>query len=179
MDALDAVHELRHPEVDDDARERERISALEPELPVHQRKHPVDRLGRSLVEILVDAEREPGTVDARDRILELEVGERDRQAGPLHRRLDRQLRNLAVALARVAVPGREQRTIDRNRQIERRSLDELGAVDVPAPAARRRRPVHARLGRRHPDHAQKRTQVDFTAELVTSGARLRIQPPDE
>src|SRR5262245_37636910 len=179
VDALDAVHELGHAHVDDHARERQRIPALEPELAAHQPEHPVDGLRSRLVEILVEAEGEPRAVDPRDRVLELEVRERDRQAGALHGRLDRELRHLPVTLACVPVPGREQGSVDWNRQVERRPLDELGAVDVPAPAPRRGRLVHARLRRRHPDHAQERPQVDLTPELVAPGSRLGVEPPHE
>ena len=59
------------------------------------------------------------------------IGEARGQAGPLHRRLDRQLRTPRRHPGGRGRPRREQRPIDRNRQVQRRSLDELGAVDVP------------------------------------------------
>ena len=43
MDALDAVHELRDAEVDDDARERQSVPPLEAVLAPHQLEHPLHR----------------------------------------------------------------------------------------------------------------------------------------
>ena len=48
----------------------------------------------------------------------------------------------------MTVAGGEQRTVDGNRQEERRSRDEQLAVDVAAPAPRRSGRVDAGLGRR-------------------------------
>src|SRR5439155_20335656 len=69
--------------------------------------------------------------------------------------------DLAVALRGVAVAGREERAVERNRQEERRPGDELLAVDVPAPSARRPGGVDARLGRRHAENAEERREVDL------------------
>jgi hypothetical protein len=165
--------------VDHNARKREGVPPLEAVLPPHQLEHPVDRLRRRLVEILVEPEREPGAVDPSDRVLELDLSERERQARACHRRLDRKLAHLAVPLPRVAVAGREQRSIDRHRKVERRPLAELRAVDVPAPAPRRLSRVDARLRRRHPHHAEERPQRNHTAELVASGPRVGVELPDE
>ena len=57
--AADAVHHLRDPQVDDDARERERLTPLEAVLAAHELEHRVDRERRRLVEVLVEPEREP------------------------------------------------------------------------------------------------------------------------
>ena len=72
MDAADAVHELRHAQVDDGAGERQRVAALEAVLAAHQLQHPVDGERGGLVEVLVEAEREPGLGRPRDRARELE-----------------------------------------------------------------------------------------------------------
>ena len=72
------------------------------------------------------------------------------------RALDRRPAHLAVALRGVAVAGREERAVDRDRQVERRSGDELLAVDVAALRPRRARRVDARGDRRHAEHAEER-----------------------
>ena len=118
------------------------------------------RLIRSEVEIAVEAEREPRVGCARDRGAELAVGDVERQRRTFERALDRRAGDLAVALRAVPVSRHEPRAVDGDREVERRSGDELLAVDVPAPAARRRRRVLARLGRRHPDHAEERPRDD-------------------
>ena len=56
-------------------------------------------------------------------------------------------------------PAMQQGSVDRDREVESRAGDELLAVDVPAPAARRRRRVLAGLRRRHPDHAEERCRA--------------------
>ncbi len=42
VDALGAVHHLRHAQVDHDARERERVRAIESVLPSHELEHAVE-----------------------------------------------------------------------------------------------------------------------------------------
>ena len=105
MHALDPVDDLGHAQVDDDARERERVAALEPELALHQVEHRRHRLLRGEVEVLGEAERDPGGLRASDRRTELELGKLERQLRALDRALDRRAGNLAVALRRVAVPA--------------------------------------------------------------------------
>ena len=62
-----------------------------------------------LVEVLVEPERQPRLGRPRDRHSEREVvAHRERELRPLDRRLDRELRDLAVPLRGVAVAGREQ-----------------------------------------------------------------------
>ena len=92
------------------------------------------------------------------------------------RRLDRGPGHLAVALHRMPVPGGEERAVDRDREIERRPGHELLAVHVPAPAPRRPGRVHARLGRRHAHHAEKRRELDL--EAFATGRR-RPRAPSE
>src|SRR6185369_12428695 len=77
------------------------------------------------------------------------------------------------------VAGREQRPVDRNREEERRSRDELLAVEVPAPRARRPRRVHAPLPRRHPEHPEERRQRNLAALEVTADRRVGVQLPRE
>ena len=72
--------------------------------------------------------------------------------------------DLAVALRGMPVACREERAVDRDRQVERRAGDELLAVDVPAPAPRRDRRVDARLGRRHAHDAEERLEVELAAQ---------------
>ena len=73
MDAHHAVHDLRDAQVDDDAGQRERVAALQPELPPHQPQHRVDRVHRRRVQALAEAERDPGVRGERDRPGQLEV----------------------------------------------------------------------------------------------------------
>ena len=91
---------------------------------------------------------------------------------PARRTLDRRPGDLAVALRTVRVTDREERAVDRDREEQRRPGDELLAVDVPAPAPRRHRRVHARLGRRHAD-ARRRT----AAAAPRSRRRAPRRPP--
>src|SRR5205085_290017 len=97
----------------------------------------------------------------------------------LERALDRDAAHLSVALARVAIPRREVRAVDGHRQVEGRAGDELLAVEVAAPAARRDRGVDPRLRRRHPEDAEERAQLDLAARRVAAGARVGVERPDE
>ena len=124
---------------------------------------PSTAISRRVAEVLVEAERQPGAVDAGDRPLEREVVAHVERDLRLDRRLDRRPRDLTVALGGVAVTAGEERAVDRDRQVERRPGDELLAVDVAAAAPRRGRRVDARLGRRHPEHAEERRQADRAA----------------
>ena len=72
-DAERQVHHLRHAQVDDDRRERERLAACEAVLALQQVEHPLDRDPRRAAEVLVEAECEPGAVNPGDRPLDLEV----------------------------------------------------------------------------------------------------------
>ena len=76
VDTPRAVHELRHAQVDDDARERQRLTPLDAVLAAHELEHPVDRERGRLVEILVEAEGQPGVRRPRDRV----AAARDRRA---------------------------------------------------------------------------------------------------
>src|SRR6202011_4898544 len=96
---------------------------------------------------------------------------------PVERTLDRGLRDLTVSLACVAVSGREECAVDRNREEHGRARHELRAVDVAAPAARRSSRMHARLGRRHSEHARKGSQVDLTSLWISADAGLRVEAP--
>src|SRR5439155_14135060 len=116
MHTFDTVHELRDAEVDDDARQRECVDTFEIELASHQLEHRIGRCGGRLVEVLVEAEREPGIRCPGDRRVQLRVVfDRERELEPLERTLDCGLRHLAVSLTGVYVPGREDITVDRNR----------------------------------------------------------------
>ena len=79
VDPPSAVHELGHAQVDDDAREGERLASLEPVLATHELEHPVDRDRGRLVEVLVEAERQPGVRRPGDRAVERE-GRRARES---------------------------------------------------------------------------------------------------
>ena len=57
VDSANAVDHLRDAQVDDDARERERLATFETVLAPHELEHRVDRDRRRLVEILVESER--------------------------------------------------------------------------------------------------------------------------
>ncbi len=163
VDAEVAVHDLRHAQVDDDRRERERVPAGEAELALHQLDHAVGGDLRGATEMLVEAEREPRAVDPRDRPLEPQVLAEVEGHLRFDGTLDRRPRDLAVALRGVAVAGGEECAVDGDRQEERGAGDELLAVDVAAPPARRASGVHARLGRRHAEHAEERRQPHRTA----------------
>ena len=148
VNPLSAVHKLRHAEIDDDARQRECLAALEPVLATHELEHAVEGERRRLVEILVEAERQPGLRRPRDRVGEPKiVPHRERELRALDRRLDRELRDLAVTLGGVPVTRREERSVDGDREVERRSGDELLAVDVPAARTRRRQSNECRARR--------------------------------
>ena len=171
MHALRPVHDLRNPEIDDEARQRKRVGAAHSELPSHQREHAVERDLPRDGDVLVEAERDPGTLETRDGPLEHRVVlEVERQLGA-RRGLDRGPGHLAVTLDGMAVAGGEQSALDRNREIERRARDELLAVHVAAPAARRPGAVDARFRRRHPHHAEERREVELEPERPADAVR--------
>src|SRR5205085_3065612 len=97
----------------------------------------------------------------------------------LEQALDGDAPDLPVALAPVAVAGREERAFDGHRQVEGGAGDELLAVEVPAPPARWDRRMDARLGRGHPEHAQEGDQLDLSARSVAARARVGVERPDE
>ena len=167
MNALHAVHDLSDGKVEDDARERERVRTIEAILPSHQVEHGLGRELGGDVEVLVEAERHPCVRDPRDGHAQLRaVLQLERELCALERALDRGTRDLAVALRAVSVACRDERAVDRNRQVEGRAGDEQLAVDVASPAPRRAGRVDAGLGRRHPDHAEERRERDGGAPLV-------------
>src|SRR4249919_959809 len=178
VDALRAVHELGDTQVDDDARERQRLTSAEAMLALHEVEHSLDRDRRSLVEILVEPEREPPLRSPRNRPLQPEVvANRECENRPLHGSLDRELRYLAVALRSVPVSRREVRSVHGDRQVERRPGDEPLAVDVPAAPARRRRGVDTGLVGRHPDDAEERVERHLVSGVGTAGRRVRVERP--
>ena len=75
VDTLDLVHDLRDPEVDDEARERERIGSPHVVLASHELEHRVERNRGRLVEIFVEAEGRPGLGRPGDRGADLELAE--------------------------------------------------------------------------------------------------------
>ena len=147
-----------------------------PELAFHEIEHRRHRLLRREIEVLVEAECEPCVVDPRDRRTQLEIAEIERQRAALERRLDRRPRHLAVALRAMAVAREEERAVDGDRKIEHRAGDELLAIDVAAPCARRPGRVLAGLGRRHPDDAEERRSVD---RVRAAPPRLTVERPVE
>ena len=64
-----AVHQLRHAQIDDDTRERQRLAPLEAVLATDEREHPVYGERRRLVEVLVEAEGQPRVRRPRDRVV--------------------------------------------------------------------------------------------------------------
>src|SRR5262245_60594858 len=117
VDTPNAVDHLRDPQVDGEAREGQRLGPLDAVLATHEPEHRVDRDRSRLVEILVEAEREPRRGRPRHRGRELEVvSKRNGELGPLERALDRDLGDLAVSLGPMAVPRGEERAVDRYRQ---------------------------------------------------------------
>src|SRR5256885_2257490 len=106
-------------------------------------------------EVLVEAECQPGAVDPRARPLQDEVVVQVQRELCPRGSLDRRPEDLAVPLRRVPVAGGEARPVNRDRQEERRPGDELPAVDVPAPAPRRRRRMPAGFRRRPAEHARE------------------------
>ena len=190
MDAADAVDELRDAQVDDDAREREasrdaRHRARGPSAPACPSTASAAASSRS--------SSKPNAIHASARQRDRPFGRRARRASDsvsCTRSAGHSIAScadLAVALPRVAVAGREERAVDGDRQEERRAGDELGAVDVPALRPRRRgRVTPALLGRRHADHAEERPQVDLaaarpaharTVELVDEEHGLALRKP--
>ena len=99
--------------------------------------------------------------ETRRRPAELEVvAHVERELG-LRRTLDRGPAHLPVPLKRVAVAGREERAVHRDRKKQRRPGDKLLAVDVPSPGAGRKGRMDARLRRRHAEHSEERAQLDL------------------
>ena len=80
MHALGAVDDLRDVQIDNNTRQRERVSALEAELALHQVEHRRHRMLGGEIEILVEAERDPRAGAARDRRAQLEIAELERHA---------------------------------------------------------------------------------------------------
>ena len=105
VDAERTVDKLCDAEVDDKARQRKRVTTLEIVLSPHEVEHCIGRDRSRLVEILVEAERQPGCRGPGDRGRQGQiVTDGQRELGPLDGALDRELRNLTIALTGVTVP---------------------------------------------------------------------------
>src|SRR5262245_26839114 len=122
----------------------------------------------------VEAEGEPCSLDAGDRPGERRVVAYVECQLSLDRALDRRAADLAVALRRVAVAGREERTVDGDRQVEGRARDELLAVDVAAARPRWRGLMGARLRGRHPQDTEERREPNRPAD---GGAEPALELP--
>ena len=141
-----AVHDLRDVKIDADAREDPCVAPDPPSSRAISASMPSTAIDAARPQHLVEAEREPGTVDPGDRPL-------DRRGRPGRRA---SARPPSVSRSHSPKPhrrpGRRVRlqpregAVDRDRQIERRACDELLAVDVPAPSPRRHRRVDSRVG---------------------------------
>ena len=144
------VHDLRHAQVDDDAREAECVALLQARAP-----GPISATMPSTAIFAArprcsskpnvshaPSMRAHGHSSARS-------SRRSSVSCAVRRALDRRAAHLAVALRRMPVARREERAVDRDRQVQRRARDELLAVDVAALRARRDRRVHAVPDRRH------------------------------
>src|SRR5579864_3919004 len=92
--ALRDVDDLRDAEIDADTRERECFVPQDAELALHQIEHRRQRLLGREIEVLVESEREPRAVDARDRRAQLELAHLEAQHRALERALDRGARDL-------------------------------------------------------------------------------------
>src|SRR5207245_2073563 len=180
VDAFRLVDQLRHCEVDRDARECERVLAVGRELALDQVEHRLDGELGGNVEIGVESKGEPCVRGPRHRHAEVEVvADVDRDLRRVERTLDRRARVLAVALRGVSIAGRQERTVIRNRQEERRPRDEQLAVDVAAAATRRDRRPHARLVRRHADDAEERGDGHGPAAVVRRSPAFDVHLPLE
>jgi hypothetical protein len=136
VDAHRLVRELGDAQIDDDGAERKRIIAGQTMLALHQIEHSFDCDPCRLVKVLVKTEGQPARCSSRDWPLDGEVAAHIEGHLRFNWALDRTTRNLAIALRRVAIARREERTFDRDWQKQNRSRDELFAVDVSAAAAR-------------------------------------------
>src|SRR5204862_893361 len=110
---------------------------------------------------------------ASDRRAELGLGDLHGQLRTFDEAFDRRSRHLAVALCAVPIARREVRAVDADREIERRTADELLAIDVPAVRAGRSCRVDPRLVRRHADDAEEGGKPDTSAAVVDGGIALQ------
>ena len=181
MDAADAVHELRDAQVDDGARERERLAALESVLAPHQLQHVVDGERGRLVEILVEAEREPRLGRPRVGLRELGL--------VVQRRASARTRSAGHSIASCETspsPCRAWQSpaeksapstgIGRNSVVPATSsLQSMFPPEIRGGAVGCR-PV---LGRRHAHHAEERPQVELATLSVAAGSRVGVELVDE
>ena len=133
VDAADSVDELRHTQVYDGARERQRVLPGKAELARHQVEHSVQRLRCGFVEIFAETEGDPGFRSVGVRGVELKVVPNYvAQVCSLYRTLDACSAHLAVALRSVTVTDGDERARDGDGEIERTPGGELLAVEVAA-----------------------------------------------
>ena len=178
--ALGVVHHLGDSQVDADAGEGERTRARESVLTLHEIEHRLERHVRGHVEVGIEAECDPRVLGPGDRHAQIEVvADVEGHACHLQRALDRGAGHLTVALRRMAVAGRHQCSVDRDRQEQRGARRQLLAVDVATLPAGRSGGVDAGLGRWHPDHTEERCQCDGGVPAVGGCTGVRVQPPDD
>src|ERR1700674_3037779 len=131
-----------------------------------------------LVEIAVDADRDPRVPGLDARPLELHVLEHfDRDAHLLVGGLERGQVDLAVALGGMGIAGPQQRALDEHRHVERRAFGEVADVQIAAVASGRHRTVLAGLGAGDAQDAGKRCQRDLDAgrELRDLAVEVEIE----
>src|SRR5205814_1204033 len=109
MDAFVGVDELRHTEINADTAEHIGVLGREPCEFAQELDHLPERLLGGVVEILVEAERDPMGRRLRPRHVELEVLAQDELESSAERGFERRGADLTVALHAVPVAYREER----------------------------------------------------------------------
>ncbi len=129
-----------------------------------------------LVEVAVDADRDPRVFRLDARPLELHVLEHfDRHAHLLVGGLERGQVDLAVALRGMGIAGPQQRALDEHRHVERAALSLVADVEIAAVASGRHRAVLAGLGAGDAQDAGKRRQRDLDAGRKLRDPALEIE----
>src|SRR5216683_3911134 len=131
-----------------------------------------------LVEIAVDADRDPRVPGLDARPLELHVLEHlDRDAHLLVGGLERGQIDLAVALRGMGIPGPQQRALDEHGHVERGTFGQIADVHVAAVASGRHRAVLTGLGARDADRAGEGSERDLDAggELRDLAVEVEIE----
>ena len=121
VNTASAVHQLCHAQIDDDTRERQRLAPLDAVLAAHDSSIP--SMASAAASSRSRRTRRSATRPASTRSGR-SAGDRREPKCELrtfHGRLDRELRDLTVALSRVPVARRQERPVDRDREKERRS----------------------------------------------------------
>src|SRR5262249_43033418 len=177
MDAAYAIDDLGYVQIHNQAGKRQGLTRRET-VPL---SHKLDHLNgchcRRLIKAAAETEGQPAIGLARARQCQTQFRMESELHFYLHWAVQCRPRNLAVALYGVPVTGREEPTLDCDRQKQRRAFRQLAAIEIAAAPGRGEGRLNARLIERHTHYSHERSQLQPLPRMVDANGPFRIQFP--